>query len=57
MAREYYPYFNESLLIKEFDIKTLDEFLYASLLQDVLEFLQNKEKQKVVKSGDSLTGV
>ncbi|MDY0116812.1 MAG: transposase [Sulfurimonadaceae bacterium] len=53
-AKEHYPCSNESLLKKEFDIKTLAEFLDASLSQDELEFLQEKEKQKVVKSGDGI---
>ena len=38
----------------KFDIQTLHEFLDASLTQEELEFLQEKEKQKVLKSSDGV---
>lgn len=53
-AKEHYPCSNQSLLIQEFDIQTLHEFLDASLTQEELEFLQEKEKQKVLKSSDGV---
>lgn len=52
--KEYYPCSSESLLLKEFDIQTLHEFLGSPLTQDELEYLQEKEKQKVLKSSDGI---
>ena len=49
-SREHYPCCNDSLLLKQFDIRTLYEFLEVSISKDELEFLKEKEKQKVVKS-------
>ena len=49
-----YPCSNESLLVKEFDIQTLHEFLDSSLTQDELIYLKEKEKQKVLKSNDRI---
>lgn len=54
-AKEHYPCSNQSLLIQEFDIRTLHEFLDSSLTQEELEYLQEKEKQKVLKSSDGIT--
>ena len=53
-SKEYYPCSHKSLLIKEFDIKTLHEFLDSNLTQNELEYLQEKEKQKVLKSSDGI---
>ena len=53
-AKEHYPCNNESLLIKEFDIITLHEFLDSPLTQDELEYIREKEKQKVLKSSDGI---
>jgi REP element-mobilizing transposase RayT len=52
--KEHYPCSNESLLLKEFDIQTLHEFLGSPLTKDELEYLQEKEKQKVLKSSDGI---
>ena len=49
-SKEHYPCCNESLLINQFDIQTLHEFLDSCISKDELEFLKEKEKQKVVKS-------
>ena len=54
-AKEHYPCSNASLLIQQFDIQTLHEFLDSSLTQEELEYLQEKEKQKVLKSSDGIT--
>ncbi len=53
-TKDTYPCSNESLLIKEFDIKTLHEFLDTSLSEDELQYLQKKEKHKVLKSNDGI---
>lgn len=53
-SKEYYPCSNESLLINQFDIQTLHEFLDSCLSEDELNFLKEKEKQKVVKSTDGI---
>lgn len=50
----YYLYCNESILLNEFDIQTLHEFLDSSITEDELECLKEKEKQKVVKNKDLL---
>ena len=49
-----YPCSNESLLVKEFDLQTLHEFLDSSLTQDEFIYLKEKEKQKVLKSNDGI---
>ena len=46
-AKNYYPCTNESLLIKEFDIKTLSEFLNKAMTDKELEYLQTKQKEKI----------
>lgn len=38
--KEYYPCSNQSLLIQEFDIQTLHEFLDASLTQILMAILK-----------------
>ncbi len=53
-AKETYPCSKESLLIKEFDIKTLHEFLDSSLTEEELQYLQEREKQKVLKSSGGI---
>lgn len=53
-ANVYYPCYSESLLLKEFDLQSLHEFLDSPLTQDELEYLQEKEKQKVLKSSDGI---
>ncbi len=53
-SREHYPCCNDSLLLKQFDIKTLHEFLESSISKDELEFLKEQEKQKVLKSVDGV---
>jgi len=50
----YYPCSSQSLLLKEFDIQTLHEFLDSYLTEDELAYLQEKEKQKVLKSSDGI---
>jgi len=49
-AKNYYPCSSDSLLVTQFDIQTLHEFLDSSMTQNELEYLKEKEKQKVLKS-------
>ena len=53
-AKIYYPCCEESILIKEFDIKTLNEFLDEPLTKKELEYLKIKEKQKIVKQDNGI---
>ena len=43
--REYHPCCTGSLLLNQFDIQTLHEFLETSISQDELKFLKEREKQ------------
>ena len=53
-AKTYYPCCNDSILIKEFDIKTLNEFLGEPISEDELEYLKTKEKQKIYKKDNKI---
>ena len=53
-AKDYYPCCEESILIKDFDIKTLNEFLGEPITQKELEYIQTKEKQKILKKNNSI---
>lgn len=48
---KYYPCCNNSILIKEFDIKTLSEFINKKITKEELELLESKEKieKKIMK--------
>jgi len=52
--KTYYPCCNESLLIKEFDITTLNEFLGEPLNQKELQYLKNKTEQKIYKLNNGI---
>ena len=52
--KEHSPCCNDSILLNQFDIKTLHEFLDTSISEDELEFLKEKEKQKVVKGNEGI---
>jgi len=48
----YYPCCSDSILIREFDIKTLNEFLGEPLSDKELQCLKTKEKQKIDKKNN-----
>ena len=48
-ANTDYPCSSESLLLKEFDLRTLCDFLGSPLTQDELEYLQKKRETKSFK--------
>lgn len=50
----YYPCCNDSILIKEFDIKTLNEFLGEPISEKELEYLKSKAKQKIHKEDNEI---
>lgn len=52
--KKHYSCSNHSILLNQFDIKTLHEFLDACISKDELEFLKEKEKQKVVKGCEGI---
>jgi len=52
--KTYYPCCNESLLIKEFDITTLNEFLGEPLNQKELQYLKSKAEQKIYKQDNGI---
>ncbi len=53
-AKSCYPCSNDSLLIHQFDIQTLHEFLDSSMTENELEYLKEKEKHKVLKSNTGI---
>jgi hypothetical protein len=48
-AMQYYPCCGDSILIKQFDLKTLNEFLGEPMSEKELEYIKTKEKQKILK--------
>lgn len=54
-AKNYYPCSKDSILNTQFDIEALHEFLDVPITQDELDFLKEKEKQKVVKSDTGIS--
>ncbi|WP_310442516.1 transposase [Sulfurimonas sp.] len=46
-AKHYYPCCGDSILIKQFDLKTLNEFLGEPISEKELQYLKTKEKQKI----------
>ncbi|MDP2894034.1 MAG: transposase [Sulfurimonas sp.] len=48
-AKHYYPCCSDSILIKQFDLKTLNEFLGEPMSEKELEYIKTKEKQKILK--------
>ena len=54
-TKSYYPCCEESILIKDFDIKTLNEFLGEPITEKELEYIKIKEKQRVVKQNGGIT--
>ena len=53
-SKSIYPCCEESILIKDFDIKTLNEFLGEPITDKELEYIKTKEKQKIVKVNNSI---
>jgi len=49
-TKDYYPCSRDSLLLKEFDIKSLSEFLDNPMNEAELAFLKEKQKQKIKKN-------
>jgi REP element-mobilizing transposase RayT len=54
-GKEYFPCANESLLLTEYDMQTLSDYLEAPFTKKELEFLQLKEKQKIDKADGIVT--
>jgi len=54
-AKDYYPCSENSILIAQFDLQTLHEFSDVSITQEELDFLKEKEKQKVIKSDTGIS--
>ncbi len=54
-ARDIFPCSNASILINEFDIHTLSEFLDKKITKKELDFLKEKQKQKIIKKAFSRT--
>ncbi|MDD5157013.1 transposase [Sulfurimonas sp.] len=48
-AKDYYPCCSDSILIKQFDLKTLNEFLGEPMNDKELQCIKTKEKQKILK--------
>jgi len=51
---EGYPCCNESIMLTQFDLTSLHEFLDVLLSQEERKFLKEKEKQKVIKSEEGI---
>lgn len=52
--KAYYPCCSDSILIREFDIKTLNEFLGEPISDKEMEYLKIKEKQNIDKKNNSI---
>ncbi|WP_373003657.1 transposase [Sulfurimonas sp.] len=52
--KPYYPCCSDSILLREFDIKTLNEFLGEPISNKELEYLKTKEKQKIEKENNGV---
>ena len=52
--KEYYPCCLDSVLNKEFDIQTLNEFFGEPISKKELDYLKTKEKQKIEKDNGTL---
>jgi DNA-binding NarL/FixJ family response regulator len=53
-AKRYLPCCEESILVKDFNIKTLNEFLGEPITEKELEYIRTKAKQKIVKQNDGI---
>jgi len=52
---DYYFCSKESILLKQFDLETLNEFLEAAISDKEIAYLKEKEKQKIEKSEQGIT--
>ena len=52
---EYYACSKESILLQQFNIKTLSEFLEAAISEKEINYLNEKAKQKVEKSKQGIS--
>lgn len=52
--KKYYSCCKESILLNQFDIKTLSDFLELPITQTDLEFLEEKKKQKIEKENNTI---
>ncbi len=52
--KTYYPCCNNSILIKDFDIKSLNDFLGEPLSEDEVQYLKTKSEQKIYKQDNQL---
>jgi len=48
-AKTYHSCCEESILVKDYDIKTLNEFLGEPITDKELEYIKTKAKQKIIK--------
>jgi DNA-binding NarL/FixJ family response regulator len=53
-ATDIYTCAKDSILLQEFDIKTLSEFLQTPLSKDELEYINEKQKQKILKTDNGI---
>lgn len=53
-ATDIYTCAKDSILLQEFDIKTLSEFLQTPLSKDELECINEKQKQKILKTDNGI---
>jgi REP element-mobilizing transposase RayT len=53
-AKTYLPCCEESILLKDFDMKTLNGFLGEPITENELEYISTKAKQKIVKHNDGI---
>ncbi len=53
-SKKYYSCCKESILLTQFDIKTLRDFLEVPLSQKDFEFLETKQKQKIEKEHNTI---
>jgi REP element-mobilizing transposase RayT len=53
-AKTYHPCCEESILVKDFDMKTLNEFLGEPITDKELEYIKSKAKQKIIKQENGI---
>ena len=53
-AKSVYPCMRESMLLKDFDVQTLCEFLEIPLSENELDYLKEKERQNIQKTDDGI---
>ncbi len=53
-AKDHYPCCNESLLLRQFDLETLGEFLEVAMSEEELAYLKVEQKRKIEKIDNEL---